>query len=358
MMSNKYTRRQFIRTILLSGAGLGISMTGLAQQDPTATPGGEMNRDNHGHLELDGSIRQIHDPAIIKDGDMYYVFATHGGIYIRKSPDLLNWERPFPPSVFPPTNAPDWTQEMVPGSNNDIWAPDISYFNDKFHLYYSVSTFGSNRSVIGLATNTTLDSESDNYKWVDEGLVLESVSSNNYNCIDPNLILDEDGVPWLSFGSFWSGIKMRRLDYDTGLPSDEDETLYSLAQRRVNHGAVEAPFIIRKGDFYYLFVSFDSCCQGADSTYHVMVGRSENITGPYVDRDGTEMLDGGGTQVTFPTERWRGPGHNAILQENGIDYIVYHAYDAENQGIETLRIAPLAWDEDGWPFVDGSTVSE
>ena len=188
MMPTGYTRRQFLRAGFVLGAGLRISITGLAQQDPTVTPGSETNGEFPMYLELTGTIRQVHDPAIIKDRDMYYLFCTHGGIYMRRSPDLLAWERPFPPSVFPPTNAPDWTQEMVPESQNDIWAPDISYFNEKFHLYYSVSSFGSNRSVIGLATNVTLDSESDDYEWVDEGLVIESVHSNNYNCIDPNMI--------------------------------------------------------------------------------------------------------------------------------------------------------------------------
>lgn len=345
-MPNAFSRRQFLRSGLVLGTGLGLSMTGLAQQDPTITPESDMDAL---HLELAGSIRQIHDPVIIKEGDTYHLFCTHGGIYWRTSSDLLNWERPFPPSVFPPTNAPDWTQEMVPESMNDIWAPDISYFNDKFHLYYSVSSFGSNRSVIGLATNVTLDSESDDYAWGDEGLVIESVRSDNHNCIDPNVILDADGVPWLSFGSHWSGIKMRRLDFETGMLSEEDDTLYALASRKEHPRAVEAPFIIRKDEFYYLFVSFDSCCRRTNSTYNVRVGRSKTVTGPYVDRDGMDLLDDGGTQVTFPTERWRGPGHNAVLQDGDTDYLVYHAYDAENRGIETLRIAPLHWDDGGWP---------
>lgn len=297
-------------------------------------------------LELDGNIRRVHDPAIIKEGDTYYLFSTGAGIPVRHSTDLVNWRLSFPPRVFP--RIPDWAREMIP-NQNDFWAPDISYFNDKFHLYYSVSTFGSNRSVIGLATNVTLDPQSDDFEWVDQGLVIESVRSDDYNCIDPNVILDEDGVPWLAFGSHWSGIKMRRLDYETGKLSSEDETLYSLASRRIHPRAIEAPFIIRKGDFYYLFVSFDACCQGANSTYNVRVGRSESVTGPYVDRDGVDMMNDGGTQVTFPTERWRGPGHNSVLQENGVDYLVYHAYDADNQGVFTLRIDPIVWDADGWP---------
>jgi arabinan endo-1,5-alpha-L-arabinosidase len=346
-MPGYFTRRQFLRSTLGLGAGLGLSLPLLAHmqdQSADATPEASSTMS----LELDGKIRRVHDPVIIKAEDAYYIFSTGRGIPIRKSTDLINWDMPFPNIVF--ASVPDWAAEKIPGQN-DIWAPDISYYNGKYHLYYSVSLFGRNTSVIGLATNTTLDSKAEGYKWVDEGLVLESTAANNYNCIDPNLIIDADGVPWLAFGSFWSGLKMRRLDYATGKPSAEDDTLYPLAQRFVNDGAVEAPFIIRKGDFYYLFASFDSCCRGVDSTYYVVVGRSENVTGPYVDRDGVEMLKGGGTQVTFPTERWRGPGHNAILQENGMEYIVYHAYDAENQGVFTLRIDPLTWEADGWPSI-------
>ena len=205
--------------------------------------------------------------------------------------------------------------------------------------------------ISGLATNTTLDYAAGDYQWVDEGLVIESTGAEDYNCIDPNLVLDADGVPWLAFGSFWGGLKMRRLEYETGRLSTAGETLYSLARRTVNSGSVEAPFIIRHGDYYYLFASFDFCCRGADSTYHVVVGRSENVTGPYVDRDGVPMMEGGGTQVTFPDDRWRGPGHNAILQDEGVDYIVYHAYDAQMGGTPTLRIDRLTWDAGGWPSI-------
>ncbi len=342
-MAKYFTRRQFLRSSLILGTGFGVTLPHLARMQDS--------EEDTGSLPLTGSIRRVHDPVMIKADDAYYLFCTGRGIPVRKSVDMLDWKQAFPPTVF--SGLPAWAAEAIPGAS-DIWAPDISYYNDKYHLYYSVSTFGSNRSLIALATNKTLDFESDDFEWVDEGLVIESVRSNNYNCIDPNLILDADGVPWLAFGSFWTGIKMRRLDFETGKLSEEDDTLYSLAQRTVNYGAVEAPFIIHEGDFYYLFVSFDSCCQGADSTYHVMVGRSEMVTGPYVDRDGVEMLRGGGTQVTFPTERWRGPGHNAILRTDDIDYIVYHAYDAENTGVPTLRMSPLEWDEDGWPSISTS----
>ncbi len=337
------TRREFLRSGLLLGAGAGI---GLASRGGMMGQTAAFQDDPLPGLELSGRLKQVHDPAIIKAEDGYYLFCTGNGIPMRKSTDLLEWKQTFPALVF--ARVPAWALEKIPQATN-IWAPDISYFNNRYHLYYSVSTFGSNRSVIGLVTNASLNSKDDSYKWVDEGLVIESTGVENYNCIDPNVILDAEGVPWLAFGSFWSGLKMRRLDYETGKPSEADTKLYPLAQRFVNSGAVEAPFIIRKNDFYYLFASFDSCCRGADSTYYVVVGRSEAVTGPYVDRDGVEMLKGGGTQVTFPTDRWRGPGHNAILQDGDTDYIVYHAYDAESHGAPTLRISRLAWDADGWP---------
>ena len=347
-MPANFTRRNFLRSSLLLGAGVKLRLGGVTRkQTQTPTPEGDAPMS----LEVTGAIHQVHDPVIIKAEDTYYLFCTGNGIPVRKSPDLLTWSNAFPVSVF--IRVPDWALEMVPGASN-IWAPDISFYNGKYHLYYAVSTFGSNRSVIGLATNTALDSHAEGFKWEDEGLVLESNRSNNYNAIDPNFVLDADGNGWLAFGSFWTGIKMRRLDVETGKPSADDETLYSLAERFVESGSVEAPFILRKGDFYYLFVSFDFCCRGANSTYRVMVGRSETVTGPYVDRDGTAMLEGGGTQVTFPTDRWRGPGHNGILQENGVEYIVYHAYDAENNGAPTLRIDRLVWDAEGWPSISTS----
>jgi arabinan endo-1,5-alpha-L-arabinosidase len=352
-MKNIISRRQFLGSGLVLGAGLTLSSPLLAlMQDTTASPESTPEGSPTTALELTGNITPVHDPVIIKAEDTYYVFCTGSTIPIRRSTDLLRWNLSFPPVAL--IEIPEWARKLIPGQS-DIWAPDISYYNNKFHLYYAVSTFGSNTSVIGLATNTTLDREDEDYEWVDEGIVISSTAGSNYNCIDPNLIMDADGVPWLAFGSFWTGIKMRRLDFATGKLSDEDDTLYSLAQRPDPPDAIEAPFIIRKDDFYYLFVSFDFCCQGAASTYHVMVGRSEAVTGPYVDRDGVEMLKGGGTQVTFPTDRWKGPGHNAILQDNGVDYIVYHAYDAEHSGAPTLRINPLTWDADGWPSINAPT---
>lgn len=295
-------------------------------------------------LELSGSIRQVHDPVIAEENGQYYLYATGTGIPIRCSDDLRNWK--LCGLVF--LRLPAWAREYVPGATS-IWAPDISFFNGKYHLYYSVSTFGSNVSAIGLATNTTLDMDSPDYEWVDEGVVIASQAEDDWNAIDPNIVIDADNNVWLAFGSFWSGIKMRRIDPSTGKLSAEDETLYALARRPEHPHAVEAPFIIHKDGYYYLFVSFDQCCRGAESTYNIRVGRSPDVTGPYVDRDGTPMLEGGGTLVVPRTERWPGSGHNAIFSGDEGHMLVYHAYDAEFGGTPTLRIEQLDWDEEGWP---------
>jgi arabinan endo-1,5-alpha-L-arabinosidase len=261
---------------------------------------------------------RVHDPAIIKQGDTYYIFSTGNGISMRRSPDLVNWEMLPPVFADLPDMLPPWAAEAVPGVRN-IWAPDIAYFNRIYHLYYSLSTFGSNRSVIGLATNRTLDPADPDYRWEDQGKVVESFSGvSTHNAIDPNVVFDERRQPWLSWGSFWGGVKMRRLNAATGLVSAEDTTLYSLAARTSVEAAqgnnrprsVEAPFIVRRGEYYYMFLSFDRCCAGVRSTYNIRVGRSEEVTGPYVDEHGVRMTRGGGTLLLAGAGRVRGPGHN------------------------------------------------
>jgi arabinan endo-1,5-alpha-L-arabinosidase len=297
--------------------------------------------------DLQGDVRHVHDPAIIKQGDTYYLFSTRAGISIRCSDDLRRWK--LCGDVF--AHLPGWAVKEVPGLRG-LWAPDVAYFNGRYHVYYSASTFGSNRSAIGLATNQTLDPASDDYRWVDQGKVIGSSPPDDWNAIDPNVVLDEVGQPWLSFGSFWGGIKLRKLDPATGTLDAKDQNLYSLASRprsASEPGAVEAPFIVRKNGYYYLFVSFDFCCRGVDSTYNVRVGRSRKVMGPYVDREGKDLREGGGTLVVTGEGRWRGPGHCAVLLEESGDRLVYHAYDARKRGTPTLRIRPLVWDADGWP---------
>ena len=303
---------------------------------------------------LAGDLTPVHDPSIIKAGDTYYVFVTTsregeppGLIHIRTSKDLVTWTRAG--TVF--ATLPDWAKREITGAKG-IWAPDISYAGGQYRLYYSVSTFGSNHSAIGLATTPTLDPAAPGYGWQDRGAVIVSPRGGDYNAIDPAAYTDADGKAWLAFGSFWTGIKLIAIDPATGMRLAGDPAVRSLA-RRPAPGAVEAPFLIDHGGYHYLFASYDFCCRGANSSYYTVVGRAKAVTGPYVDHDGKPLMQGYGQVVLHakldPTGRWRGPGHSAILHDGARDYIVYHAYDARNKGVPTLRIQPLGWTADGWP---------
>jgi arabinan endo-1,5-alpha-L-arabinosidase len=318
---------------------------------------------------LSGDYPRVHDPCIAREGNRYYVFATGrapdgGQLPIRCSADLIEWK--LCGHVF--DAVPGWIHEASPRTR-DLWAPDISFFSGKYHLYYAYSVFGVNTSGIALATNETLDPADPKYHWNDEGLVLKSTESDDFNAIDPNIVLDGKGQPWMSFGSFWSGIKMRRIDAATGKLSAKDTKLYSLAARvrppdaeprppglPANWQAIEAPFIVHHGEFYYLFVSFDLCCRGTKSTYRIMVGRSRKPTGPYADAEAKPMLAGGGTQLLAGNERWLGPGGESILERPQGDLLVFHAYDAAT-GKPALQISDLTW-EHGWPRATLGTTGE
>jgi len=301
--------------------------------------------------QLQGDFR-VHDPAMIKQGDTYYIFSTgderyhQGNIQIRTSTDLVSWK--LIGSVF--ETKPDWIAAELGSTPPNLWAPDIVYLNGKYYLYYAGSSFGTNNSVIGLATNATLDPKSPDYKWVDEGMVIRSRPSFSWNAIDPNLAFDAEGAPWLALGSFWTGIKMQRIDSSTGKLSATDTKLYSLASR--GGGPIEAPAIVYRDGYYYLFVSFDFCCRGVNSTYKIVVGRSQAITGPYVDRDGKPMMQGGGTLVLASKDRYRGPGGQVVYLDSGTYRLVHHYYDTLDNGAPKLQIHDLTWTSDGWPAVD------
>lgn len=308
-----------------------------------------------------------HDPVAAFCDGRYYVFTT--GMGIMSSDDLTHWR--FEGSVLEET--PEWAADK--GFRGMPWAPDVQFHDGLYYVYYSYSHFGRNLSAIGVATNKTLNPESPDYRWEDRGMIIESVPGRDeWNAIDANVIVDENGTGWLAFGSFWRGIKMFRLD-ETMTRIAEPQEWYPLCRRPegttkkisggedgIEHdprgrdfdpgdGAVEAPFIFRHGDWYYLFVSYDLCCRGAASTYNVVVGRAAEVTGPYLDREGKSLMDGAGTVVARGNGRYSGVGHCAVVNFDGKDYMFMHGYDKEYDYRSKLLIREISWTPDGWPEI-------
>lgn len=300
----------------------------------------------------------VHDPVMIKQDSIYYLFCTGMGITCWSSVNKVDWRKEKPVFAQPPA----WTVKAIPAFKGHTWAPDISYHNGLYYLYYAVSAFGKNTSCIGVATNKTLHPASPGFHWEDHGKVVQSVPGRDlWNAIDPNLIIDEHNTPWLAFGSFWTGIKLVQLNNDL-LSVARPEVWHTIASRprkyntpdsSAGDAAIEAPFIFKKDKYYYLFVSFDVCCRGANSTYKVMVGRSEKVTGPYLDKNGIALTNGGGSLVVEGDKvNWYAVGHNAVYTFDGKDYIIYHGYDVKDNGKSKLVMRSLHWDSAGWPVVD------
>ncbi|MDR3109006.1 MAG: arabinan endo-1,5-alpha-L-arabinosidase [Planctomycetaceae bacterium] len=298
------------------------------------------------------------DPTalIADDGSGIYVFTTAAGIRITRSKNLIDWEHAG--QVFD-TKVPQWAAEVVPGAKG-IWAPDIVRVNGLYYLYYSVSTFGGQHSVIGLAVNKTLNPKSAAYKWEDRGIVLGSApGKTDYNAIDSALFVDDDGKAYLFWGSYWSGIKAVEVDSKTGKPfkySDQAlkipaDYISAATRKRSDDTSIEAPFVIKHDGNYYLFTSRGSCCDGVNSTYHITVGRSKTPLGEYIDKEGKSMSKGGGTTILTSNERWKGTGHNGIFKYKNKDYIILAAYDkTQPEKGRLTQIRELNWDKENFPI--------
>ncbi|HEX8329797.1 MAG TPA: family 43 glycosylhydrolase [Hymenobacter sp.] len=295
-----------------------------------------------------------HDPSsIIKDGNKYWVFTTGRDIYAMFSTDLVTWQS-GPRSVFNGAR-PAWIAGRVPNFAGEYWAPECIYRNGKYYLYYSCSTFGSNVSAIGLATNVTLDPANPNYNWVDQGEVVSSTSSSAINAIDPAIVTDAAGGLWMSYGSFFKGLGLIKLDGVTGKRSGTGFNWLAgnVAADGVtrNNSGSEAPYIVRNGSYYYLFINKGACCKGASSTYYIQIGRSTSITGPYLDKNGVDLNKNGGTTLIATSGNYVGPGHAGLFVENGANYFSHHYYDANQNGRARLSVANMGWDSAGWPFI-------
>jgi arabinan endo-1,5-alpha-L-arabinosidase len=305
----------------------------------------------------------IHDPVMAKEGDTYYLYSTGPGITFYSSKDMKHWEREG--RVFP--GNPSWAKDVSKTFDGHIWAPDVVHHNGHYYLYYSVSAFGKNTSAMGVTVNKTLDPNSSDYKWEDQGIVVQSIPYRDlWNAIDPNVVFDDQGTPWMAFGSFWGGHKLVKLAPNLTEVAEPQEW-YTIAKRErpsllddaePGPGQLEAPFIFKKGDYYYQFVSWGLCCRGNDSTYRIVVGRSKDIKGPYVDKEGKDLAKGGGTLVLKGNKKWPGLGHNSAYTFDGKDYLVFHAYEAADNGLQKLKILEMDWDKNQWPKVDPKDLDQ
>lgn len=325
--------------IVASCVGLPLFVAASARQR------GGVSDPNQALLRLGSRGARAHDPStIVKCKNEYWFFCTGHGIPSYRSKDLVTWQ-PGPMIFREPR---PWVKEAVPAHRTgmDFWAPDVIEVGGRYLLYYSASTFGKNTSAIAVATNATLDPDDPRYKWEDQGVVFRSAPPDNFNAIDPAVIHDGKRL-WLTFGSFWSGIKLIELDPTTGKRISPDSKIYSLA----NNPQIEAPYIYKHGRNYYLFVNWGFCCRGINSTYEIRIGRSRSITGPYLDKEGKDLLASGGTLLLGSQAPMVGPGHAGIVREGHREWLSFHFYNAEENGMPTLGIRPITWDRDGWPTV-------
>jgi len=341
-----------------AGAG-GTAAAGKAAPIPAAGVGGaasvdEMNcafdasngTSTPSPLTLSGNTF-AHDPTMIEVQGTFYRFWTGDFIPSATSTDLRHWSNA--PAVYR-DRYPAWSREWLAGvpdqTFNFPWAPDVSHFGGTFHLYSSFSAkFGANTSCITHLTATDIASND----WTDHGPVICSSRTDRYNAIDADVGFDGNGDPWMAFGSFWDGIMLLPLDEKGARKNSDSPTRIAWAPE------IEAPVLFRRCKHFYLFVSHGKCCPSAqrrvaDLTYHVVVGRSDNIRGPYLDREGRPLLEEGGTLVVAgDRSTFAAAGHSDILTVGDRVYHAYHAYRLP-RGDAELRIVEMRFDADGWPI--------
>lgn len=293
-----------------------------------------------------------HDTHAFKDpkSGLYYVYSTGKGVSIRRSKDLITWEN------LPPAYPYDMPDEVFKHTNSHgVWAADIHYYKSEYRLYGSVSTFGSRKSAIVL-----LVSDNPEGPFSYRGIVLKTDDSSPVNAIDANIITDvRTGDIYMAYGSFWGGIRLIKIDPDTGLAAEEGLGIEIAKRSRGVDTSIEGAYIIYNPDtdYYYLTVSYGSLF----FDYNIRVARSRNITGPYIDPNGYEMTD---TQADsnkvgfmiacgyrfFDGKGWRGPGHHSILKDGDQWYLIHHIRPENiNERYSMMHVRKLLWLENGWP---------
>jgi arabinan endo-1,5-alpha-L-arabinosidase len=342
------------RIVLFSGPVLALLACSAIAGSPSPREGSSTNSIVGSAISPFVRNASVHDPStIVKCQDQFWVFYTGRGVTSWHSADLTNWIRG--PAIF--NVAPSWIAAAVPANRAlDYWAPDVICLDGRYMLYYSASTFGKNVSGIGLVTSPTLDPADPSYHWTDQGSVIVSTAQDNFNTIDPCIFHDTNGSLWLAFGSFWSGIRLVELDPKTGKRATPNNALWALA----HSDSIEAAYLYQREGYYYLFVNWGTCCRGTSSTYRICVGRSSTVTGPYLDKQGKDMLQGGGTLFLDSTPPYIGPGHAGIIEDHNRFWFSCHyegvassnSPGAQRGGGSRLAVLPLRWTNDHWPELD------
>jgi len=301
----------------------------------------------------------VHDPVMAYEDSTYYIYSTGIGIQQMTSKDRQTWTLKQTPVM---TVMPQWTHDSVPGFQHHVWAPDVIRWHGRWWMAYSCSTFGKNGSAIGLLSTPSLSTP----VWNDEGCIVASREDRDqWNAIDPCFVIDDNDLPWMTWGSFWDGIQMIRLD--TTMHVAKGEKPRTIARRYAPNAknqpdnptskyagtnAIEAPFIFKHGGWYYLFVSWDYCCRGAQSNYRVAVGRSKTVDGPYIDRNGVDMRQGGGTLfLEGDKKEFEAAGHCAVYHFGDEDIFICHGYSVAHQGASVFVRRHIRWTDDGWPEI-------
>jgi len=286
--------------------------------------------------------RSLPDPTIIKGTDGYfYLYATEDirNTPIYKSQNLVDWT--FVGTAFTDTTRPNFEP------NGGLWAPDINYINGKYVLYYSMSVWGGEWTCgIGVAT-----ADKPEGPFTDHGKLFRSDEIGVQNSID-QFYIEDGGKKYLFWGSF-RGIYMIELS-DDGLAIKE-----GTEKKQVAGTAFEGTYIYKKDNYYYFFASIGSCCEGVNSTYKLVVGRSESLSGPYVDKTGKNMMENGYSLVIGSNQQFVGNGHcSEIVQDNsGNDWVLYHGVDVKKPQGRVLLLDQIKWDNAGWPYVDNASPS-
>ena len=288
------------------------------------------------------------DPSVVQAPDgAFYAYGTGGTC--RKSYDLVNWE-----DMGIALKRPTWNDSVrtdkegkVHPMRFSLWALDVSRVGKKYLVHYASAYWGNEtRTGLGVAEGTSPT------EFTDCGKMFCSTEIGVQNSIDPCYVKDK-GKKYLIWGSF------RRL-YMGRLTKDGKRIKNPSHLTQVAGTAFEGAMVYKRKGYYYLFASVGTCCEGAKSTYHTVVGRSKKLAGPYVDRQGGRMLDNHYETVIKGNDRWKGPGHNSeiITDKEGDTWLLYHAYDAlDPEKGRVMLLDKLLWDEEGWPYVEGGTPS-